>query len=118
MTLGKGKGLRAPPKTAFKPGHPGGPGRPKGSRHAIAESFLNAICRDFAEHGAKAIAAARAESPLGYVRVVASLLPQKIEVSHAVSEMTDEALMDIIRNSRVVIDTPGSRAIDADGSLH
>lgn len=82
--------------TRFRPGHSGGPGRPKGSRNKLAESFLDALHADFKAHGAAAIEAARAESALGYVRVVASLLPQKLEVSHPVAAMTDDELLAII----------------------
>lgn len=62
-------------ETPFQPGNPGGPGRPKGSRNALSEAFLSALHDDFKTHDAAAIKAARAEGPLGYVRMVAGLLP-------------------------------------------
>lgn len=84
-------------KTQFQPGNPGGPGRPKGSRNKLAESFLDALHKDFLEHGVKAIAAARAESPLGYVRIVAGLLPQKLELDRSSANVSDDDLLAIIR---------------------
>jgi hypothetical protein len=60
----------------FQPGHPGGPGRKRGSRNQLAEAFLDALHKDFLDHGEAAIEAARVESPLGYVRMIAGLLPQ------------------------------------------
>ena len=71
----------------FQPRNPGGPGRPKGSRNKLAEAFLEALHADFQAHGAAAIEAARTESPLGYVRVVASLLPQKLEVNRVAGDL-------------------------------
>ncbi len=68
------------PSSTFQPGNPGGPGRPKGSRNKLSEAFLEAVQADFQEHGAAAIEAARIESPLGYVHMIAGLLPQKLEV--------------------------------------
>ncbi len=81
----------------FQPGHPGGPGRPKGSRNKLAVSFLDALHKDFLAHGAEAIGAARAESPLGYLRVIASLLPQKLEMTPGGGNVSDEDLLAIIR---------------------
>jgi hypothetical protein len=81
----------------FQPRNPGGPGRPKGSRNKLAEAFLEALHADFQAHGAAAIEAARTESPLGYVRVVASLLPQKLEVNQVAGDLSDDELLAIIR---------------------
>ena len=78
----------------FLPGNPRGPGRPKGSRNKLSEAFLDAMHQDFAEHGVAAIAQARLESPLGYVRMVAALLPHKHEVHQDddLSTLTDAEL--------------------------
>ena len=64
----------------FVPGHPGGPGRPKGSRHRLAESFFKALADDFEQHGIEAIRAARANNPGEYARIVAGLQKQLQEV--------------------------------------
>jgi len=81
----------------FKPGGPGGPGRPKGSRNKLAQSFLDALTRDFEKHGAAAIVGAREESPLGYLKVVASVIPQKVEVERVAAAVSDDELLAIIR---------------------
>ena len=47
-------------------------------------------------NGVAAIADARAESPLGYVRMIASLLPQKLEVERLATTVTDDELLQII----------------------
>ena len=63
----------------------------------MSEAFLSAVCQDFEAHGMEAIEAARVSDPIGYVRVIAGLLPKKIEVASTVAEMTDEELQAIIR---------------------
>jgi len=87
------------PSSRFQPGSLGGPGRPKGSRNKLAESFLDALHKDFQQHGVEAIVAARTESPLGYVRMVASLLPQKLQVEGGTGAISDAELVAIIRQA-------------------
>ena len=94
----------------FQAGHPGGPGRQKGSRNKLAEAFLDALHKDFLEHGKAAMEAARQESPLGYCRMVAGLLPQKLEVSRVVADLSDDELLAIIRaanETEPILRTPG-----------
>lgn len=63
------------------PGHSLNPrGRPKGSRNRLAEDFLGALQRDFAEHGAEAIAACRRDDPGVYCRIIAGLLPKELHL--------------------------------------
>lgn len=95
----------------FKPGNPGGPGRPKGSRNKLSESFLEALHADFQANGAAAIEAARVESPLGYVRVVAGLLTQKVEVAHSSGNLTDDELLAIIRGGAEEADADDAEVI-------
>jgi len=83
---------RPPPGRPFKPGNPG---RPKGSRNVLSESFIAALHRDFQAHGAEAIAAARAESPLAYLKIIVALLPAKLDVAKATG-MSDAQLIAII----------------------
>ncbi len=82
----------------FRLGNPGGPGRPRGSRNRLTEAFLDTLHADFQEHGAAAIEAARIESPLGYIRIVAGLMPQKVEVAHGAAEMSDAELLAVVRS--------------------
>src|SRR3954468_12884232 len=83
----------------FQRGGPGGPGRPKGSRNRLSEAFLDTLYADFQANGAAAIEAARGEDPLGYLRLLASLLPQKLEVSRAAADATDGELLAVIRGA-------------------
>jgi hypothetical protein len=64
----------------FLPGWSGGPGRPRGSRHRLSESFFKALADDFEQHGIEAIRAARANNPGEYARIVAGLQKQLQEL--------------------------------------
>ena len=97
----------------FKPGQSGNPaGRPKGSRNKLGEEFIQKLYADFQEHGEKAIASARLESPLGYVKTIASTLPKELHVKDAsLDDMSDTELVDLLAAVRSIIATePGEKA--------
>lgn len=84
-----------------KPFEKGNPGRPKGSRNKLAESFLKALHDDFEENGVAAIQAARAADPLGYVKIVAGLMPQQIDIQDKSKQnLTDAELIMLIQQER------------------
>jgi hypothetical protein len=68
-------------KTQFKAGEPSRGGRRKGSRDRIETKMLEAIARDFEEHGEEAIKICRLERPNEYLKLVASLLPREVEAT-------------------------------------
>jgi hypothetical protein len=61
----------------FKRGQPrpANSGRRKGSRDKIATTLLEAIAKDFEEHGEEVIKIARVERPAEYLKLCASLIP-------------------------------------------
>ena len=67
-------------KGQLLPGHSGGPGRPKGSRHKLGEDFLAALLDDFHQNGVAAIAAAREQNPSAYLKTIAMVVPKSLEV--------------------------------------
>lgn len=105
--------VKQPPKAhQFQPGNPG---RPKGSRNKLAETFFSALCADFEKHGLAAIEGARNESPLGYLNVIARVLPQKIEVEKLAEKATDDELLAIIRQAPAVAQAAKRPNVDVEG---
>lgn len=79
-----------PVEHQFKPGNPG---RPKGSRNKLGEAFIQAMHEDFSQHGATVIAQVRVEKPEQYLKVVASILPQQLNVNvQPLDELSDDQL--------------------------
>lgn len=71
--------MHEPPKPhRFQAGNPGGPGRPKGARSRLGESFISAVLTDFEAHGIAAIEKVRETDPSTYMRVIASILPKEV----------------------------------------
>jgi len=75
--------FRKPPRTAFKPGNPGGPGRPRGARSKLNELAIALLHKDFAEHGEDVIRRVRERKPEVYLASVVSLLPKQQECGSA-----------------------------------
>src|SRR5260221_7640371 len=66
--------------TPWQQGKSGNPsGRQKGARSNLSEGFLKALQADFEQHGPDVIAKVRAEKPDVYLKVVANLMPAKLE---------------------------------------
>jgi hypothetical protein len=86
--------LRKPPRTAFKPGNPGGPGRPIGSRTKLNELAVALLHEDFAKHGADVIRRVRERKPEVYLASVVSLLPKQSQIERRTpfDDISDEEL--------------------------
>jgi hypothetical protein len=78
----------------WQPGQTGNPaGRPKGSRNKLGEAFIQAMYEDFQEHGPDVIEKVREEKPDQYLKVVASILPQQLNVRVSeFDELTEEQI--------------------------
>ena len=55
-------------------------GRVKGVRNKISQAFLEALAKDFEEHGEAAIKIMRVERPTDYCKVIASDSAQRIRI--------------------------------------
>lgn len=81
-------------KGQFPPGVSGNPdGKPKHARNRLSVAFLNALADDFDKHGVKAIANARIEDPVGYVKAIAMLMPKQVEQTQPLDDLTDAELI-------------------------
>ena len=87
--------LRKANSGSFKPGNPGGPGRPKGSRTRLQEFVIEMLDADFREHGQEVLDRVRAKWPQVYLSAIVSLLPkqQQVEKISPLGELTDEELV-------------------------
>lgn len=70
----------------FQVGHPGGPGRPKGSRHRLSEAFVAALADDFEQHGVAVIKAVRKAEPSDYLKIIASLMPKEFDATFKIED--------------------------------
>lgn len=74
-TLSQQRGLRP-----WKPGESGNPkGRPEGSRNKLGEAFLDDMFEAWKAQGIDAINRVIKDRPQDFLKVVASLLPQKYQ---------------------------------------
>jgi len=91
-------------------------GRRRGARNRLSTSFLEALAKDFEEHGDGVIKIVRMEEPVNYLRLVASVLPKEFElIDTRLQELSDDEIRELIselkRNiqSRPVLDDLGRR---------
>ena len=70
------------------------PGRPKGTRNKLTKGFIAAMCQDFDRYGIEVVESVRRDKPEAYLKVIASLVPQQVEVGEAgaFSELSDDEL--------------------------
>jgi hypothetical protein len=78
----------------FLTGNNGG-GRPRGSRNHLSQAFIDGLCVAYDREGQAAIDRVLKDDPRSFLKLVAQLVPQKIEstlqVSHHLSEEFERA---------------------------
>ena len=77
----------------FEKGRPKTGGRMKGTRNKLSVCFVEALAKDFEQHGEDVIRIVRVEHPNEYIKVVASLLPKEFEITDSrLHDISDEEL--------------------------
>lgn len=61
-------------------------------RAAVTRKLMKDFRADFEQHGADAIASARKEDPVAYIRLAFSLLPKEVKVDVSVRTLSDEEI--------------------------
>jgi hypothetical protein len=87
------------PKGLFLQGVSGNPnGRPKGSRNRLTEQFLSDLCAQWEISGQAALKKMAEEEVVDFVRVVASLVPHRVDASLAIVDA------DLLREQRTFME--------------
>jgi len=103
----------------WKPGQSGNPaGRPKGARNKLEECFLADLLASWEEIGQSALAAAAEDDPASYVKIVASLMPKKVDPDGALDGITRDELRLAITALQSFLaprdpDSPGSTPVES-----
>jgi hypothetical protein len=71
-------------------------GRVPGVRNKVGQAFLEALSKDFDEHGEAAIKIMRVEQPAAYCKMLASILPQEFEITETKLQSIPDAELDIL----------------------
>jgi hypothetical protein len=81
---------------------PGSGGRQPGTRNKLQGDFIDALAKDFQEHGEGVIRIVRTEDPVAWIKVIASVLPREWLMTDAspLAEMSDEDLAKVIAFAR------------------
>lgn len=76
----------------------GSGGRPAGARAKLQAVFVEALEKDFHEHGEGVIRIVRAEKPAEYLKIVASILPKEFVLSEGeLDTMSDDDLLEALK---------------------
>jgi hypothetical protein len=92
-----------------KPGEVRNPaGRPKGSRNKLSDAFLQALADDFEAHGKGVVEKVRTERPQDYLKIVASVMPKRMEVEDVgpvrrAADLSDDELAAIAARAKLTV---------------
>lgn len=66
---------------AWQKGQSGNPGGRSKARQELGDAFIRVLRSDWEENGAASVIAMREKDPVAYVRVVAAMLPEEVDVN-------------------------------------
>ena len=83
-------------------------GRPKGSRNKLSDAFLQALADDFEAHGKGVVEKVRTERPQDYLKIIASVMPKRMEVEDVgppcrAADLSDDELAAIIAGAKLTV---------------
>ena len=83
-------------------------GRPRGSRNKLSDAFLQALADDFEAHGKGVVEKVRTERPQDYLRIVASVMPKRMEVEDVgrprrAADLSDDELAAIVGRAKLTV---------------
>src|SRR5262245_22782973 len=82
-------------------------GRMKNARNLLSRAFIEALAKEFQEHGEEAIRIVRIERPHEFLKVVAGLLPKEFEITTSnIREVSDDELDRFIELARQQLARP------------
>lgn len=90
---------RDPNSGRFITGNSGG-GRPKGSRSKLAEAFVADLCSQWEKSGATALARVAQSDPVQFVKVVASVIPTKLDATLSLEFTAAASFIEAFRLAR------------------
>lgn len=64
----------------WKKGQSGNPGGRSKARQELGDAFVRVLRSDWEEHGAATVVMMREKDPVAYVKVVAALMPEQVEL--------------------------------------
>ena len=82
--------------TQFKPGHAGGPGRPKGARNQFSEDFLQDFHTTWQEGGIDAVRVVMRQKPEAYLAAAVKILPKVVVKEESLESADRERLERIL----------------------
>lgn len=65
---------------AWQKGQSGNPGGRSKARQELGDAFVRVLKADWEEHGAATVHEMRQKDPVAYVKVVAAMLPEQVEL--------------------------------------
>ena len=95
----------------FKPGQGG---RVKGARNRLSMAFVEALAKEFSEHGAEAIRIMRIEKPAEFIKVIAAILPREFDITTSqIQKISDSELDAFLEYAKQrLLAVPGQQLID------
>lgn len=110
---------RDPETGQFIVGHTGIGGRPKGSRNKLGEAYIADMYERWQARGVEAINKTIDTQPAQFIRAIASILPQQLEIkNNAFDGISDDQLAVLIAAARAIVGVHTDDGSGAEATTH